>query len=307
MYILFFTAMFLNFLLTLADDLNSSQLQRRDNLPDADCESSKSNLGQGICLDKNYSKGDPPNKTRMEVFIAVDRFIVREVYDDRKTVSFDFVLSLNWSDPRIIVNFSDSENEKDIRNNWASRMIWKPDINMRRLTDRKAMEESIDIKKYSLTSNLMDSRASINVQLMFGGRVTMYCYFKLDMYPLDTQNCPGKFYGQGTTELIFVVKRFGNPKHKRYNDLTKNYIGVGFDISTKMINDTFNNNFQISLELKRLIQPFLFKYYLPTTIIVIIAGLGFMFPLSILPGRVTLGVTLFLTLTNLFIHQMVRK
>ena len=136
----------------------------------------------------------------------------------------------------------------------------------------------------------------------FGGRVTIYCYYELAMYPLDTQNCISSFYGRGSSAINFNISSFGHPK---YHDLNENYIAAGFEVSTTMINPTLNDQFGISLKLRRLIQPFLFKYYLPTIIIVIISGLGFLFPLTILPGRITLGVTQFLTLTNLFIHQMV--
>ena len=44
---------------------------------------------------------------------------------------------------------------------------------------------------------------------------------------------------------------------------------------------------------------------MPSILIVCISGTGFLFPLSIIPGRVTLAVTQFLTLANLFIYQMV--
>ena len=40
--------------------------------------------------------------------------------------------------------------------------------------------------------------------------------------------------------------------------------------------------------------------------IVVVAQISFIIPMSAIPGRVALVVTQFLTLTNIFIHEMVR-
>ena len=283
---------------SLANESENSMASERSDLHNVEFD----DFGQGIYLGKDYSKGEAPYKTNISVFVAINRFVVREIDDNAKTLAFDFLFSMIWSDPRINANFSEFETEKDIRNNMASLKIWKPDIGIRRLTDRKSLVDSIDVKRFRLQKNINYPKNPVIVEWMFGGRVEIYCYYSLAMYPLDTQNCISSLYGRGSSAINFNISSFGHPK---YHDLNENYIAAGFDVSTTMINPTLNNQFGISLKLRRLIQPFLFKYYLPTIIIVIISGLGFLFPLTILPGRITLGVTQFLTLTNLFIHQMV--
>ena len=306
MNFLFLMFIFSRFSFTIADKSVSNNLPPNHYIVDnANCGDSEYNLGQGICLEKGYEKGEAPNKTRMVVFIAIERLVVRDADADRKTLSFEFLLTMKWSDPRIKANFTDMESEKDIRNNWASKIIWKPPISIYRLTDRKAMIDSINLRKFVLLPTVNDLMEGVDVKWKFGGLTTVYCFYDLAKYPLDTQNCLVRFYGSGSTKLIFSVLRFANTKYNKHNDLTRSYFGAGFEVSTKLMNNSFQNQFESSLRLRRLIQPFLFKYYLPTIIIVIIAGLGFLFPLTVLPGRVTLGVTLFLTLTNLFIHQMV--
>ena len=53
-------------------------------------------------------------------------------------------------------------------------------------------------------------------------------------------------------------------------------------------------------------QPYMMKYYIPTMAVVLVSEIGFVIPLTAIPGRVALLVTQFLTLVNLFIYQMVR-
>ena len=59
------------------------------------------------------------------------------------------------------------------------------------------------------------------------------------------------------------------------------------------------------IHMSRLMTPYLLKYYIPSIAIVIVSEIGFLVPLTAIPGRVALLVTNFLTLVNLFIHQMV--
>jgi hypothetical protein len=94
-----------------------------------------------------------------------------------------------------------------------------------------------------------------------------------------------------------------------------NYEGDGFRITIDPIgtltdpskitqNSTGDFGFDIILE--RIAQPYMFQYYFPCAAIVIISQISFIIPLSAIPGRVGLVVTQFLTLTNIFIYQMVR-
>ena len=67
------------------------------------------------------------------------------------------------------------------------------------------------------------------------------------------------------------------------------YAQIGFDIT-----------------MDRILQPFLLQFYVPAIIIVMVSQSSFMVTLSAIPGRITLVVTQFLVLTNVFIHQQVR-
>ena len=61
------------------------------------------------------------------------------------------------------------------------------------------------------------------------------------------------------------------------------------------------------IEMTRMIKPYLMKYYIPCIATVLVSEMGFVIPLTAIPGRVALLVTQFLTLVNLFIYQMVNR
>ena len=54
----------------------------------------------------------------------------------------------------------------------------------------------------------------------------------------------------------------------------------------------------------RIRQSFYVKYYIPCGAIVLVSQLGFFIPVTAIPGRVSLLITLFLSLINLLIYQM---
>ena len=84
---------------------------------------------------------------------------------------------------------------------------------------------------------------------------------------------------------------------------TKHYKAHGFDVTISFHNES--NEIGFDIELTRIVLPYILQYYLPCCCIVMVSFISFIVPLSALPGRVGLMVTQFLTLTNIFIHQMV--
>ena len=57
--------------------------------------------------------------------------------------------------------------------------------------------------------------------------------------------------------------------------------------------------------MKRVLTPFLLQCYSPAIAIVLISSIGFIVPWSAIPGRIALGVTLFLTMANIFYDNRV--
>ena len=137
--------------------------------------------------------------------------------------------------------------------------------------------------------------------------VDISCLFNLKSYPMDTQRCR---FEQATFYMMLYLSPGDNMGLWQYKSngfyVTINYTGnlIDFDDPYQgMENGTSVFGFDITLE--RMLQPFLFQYYLPCMAIVLVSQISFIIPLSSIPGRVALVVTQFLTLTNIFIHQTV--
>ena len=84
-------------------------------------------------------------------------------------------------------------------------------------------------------------------------------------------------------------------------------ITVTFD-SGELTEDLHNASYvEIKFQMRRNSRPFVIQYYLPCIGIVIVSQVSFIIPASSIPGRVGLVATQFLTLTNIFISEMVRN
>ena len=139
-------------------------------------------------------------------------------------------------------------------------------------------------------------------------RVTMFCQFDFSSFPLDIQRC--EFRQLTTSPIVLFVL---NPQK---NALDSKDRAKGFEV-TKVQFGTFitpndstqeaTKNIGFNITLQRVIQPYLYQYYFPSIAIVVVSYISFIIPLSAIPSRISLVVTLLLTLSNLFIHQMVSR
>lgn len=272
--------------------------QNMKRFKNSSCGDKGNYYAQEICLDALYDKTKIPYQTDMVVDVIVEHFLVAEVSDEKSTLTFHLILEMQWEDPQIKANFSTPEEEKDIRNEVGD-LIWKPDTQIYGLTDRKAMADSIDVQEFRLF--FQKSSNIVKIKWTRVGRISIYCERELVMYPFDDESCELTFLNRGPTDIIFQ----SGIRHSKIQESFETYHAAGFEISTTLMEEKRKNRYDITLKLHRIFQPYLFKYYLPSTAIVCISGTGLLFPLNPLPGRISLGVTQFLTLTNLFIHNMV--
>ena len=133
-------------------------------------------------------------------------------------------------------------------------------------------------------------------------KTNIYCKFHFSLYPMDKQNCSIKI-GSGSNDAIFRLY----DKNNVFHTATK-YEAVGLVMDTRFFGEENNSGkgtVGFFVVMDRLMGSFLMKYYIPCAAIVIVSEIGYMIPLTALPGRIGLLVTQFLTLINLFIHQMV--
>ena len=138
-------------------------------------------------------------------------------------------------------------------------------------------------------------------------RATLFCEFQFSSFPLDTQVCNFvQSVGPEGVCLLFSPKKLDKWNHETNGyQVTVRQRGGSITHNIDFQNGTCRCGFNVTLT--RMIQPYLFQYYFPSIAIVVVSQISFIIPLSAIPGRIGLIVTQFLTLTNIFIHQMVSE
>ena len=238
---------------------------------------------------------------------------------------------MEWEDLRIKSNLSVMQN-MECPECWTKlfppsvEKIWHPNLDMhiQDLWDWKSLYdpfwfESVGINRCSWMRNCNMASNVTHLYAEKSWRANVFCKFDFLLFPLDSQHCKFRQIFQSTSEF---VKFFLYPtsKNKFLVNVTKRvrnweYRGIGFDITIQPIGNliglssewqNLTAEFGFDIKLRRVVEPYLFQYYFPSAAIVVVSHISFIIPLSSIPGRVGLVVTQFLTLTNIFIHQMVR-
>ena len=283
-------------------------------------------LSKGACIPNGYTPFVVPEKGLTKVFSTIENEKVRSVDANEGTVSVDFTLTMRWLDPNIKTNFSieDEENGGIVLDNIYSDkdIIWKPTLYIFNLSSFKSNDEWLSMKNLALlTTKEIDELVSIDnatnngttdesnkvpkttVEYSVEIKSTVYCDFDHSRYPMDQQTCNltirSRHFGP-----IFVLHDPQNIYHNKHAYISDNFDMsiVFFDMNLK----TGHNTIGMNIMMEREVNEFILKYYIPCIAIVLVSGISFVIPITAIPGRVALLVTQFLTLTNLFMHQMVR-
>ena len=250
------------------------------------------------------------------VYTNIQDYMVRDIDDRKRTVTLDMSITLLWMDYGI--KTWTPKNEEQQRRGAIGipqeriNDIWTPHMHIYDLADYSSYKNSLNVVSLDvLMSNFLDPNDGFclygpMVRYELEAKVTFYCEFDYSSYPTDESTCKFRFGGQ-RSNLKFTLS---NDDKLVSTGGKKNHIGY-FDIEGKVIEETKTTNGKsiqvlgLDIKIKRGIQPFVLQYYLPCATITIVSQFSFFIPFTALPGRVALLVTQFLTLTSLFIHQMV--
>jgi hypothetical protein len=259
-------------------------------------------LENDACVNHNYSKDVLPVKEKRYVSATIAYQKVREVDANKQSVSLDLNLWMRWKDPGVKFKFSDEslENNGIFLGPNATSKIWIPDANIKNRTYFKEDEEW----KSLISSKILSETEEI--ELKYEMKFSVFCVFDYLRYPMDEQTCNVSI-GSSSQSEIFVLRPSLNDTNRIYH-VERKYQSDNFYMSTKFFDkkiDDGTNTIGIFITMCRLQHSFIFMYYIPCITIVLVSLIGFVIPVSAIPGRIGLLVTQFLTLTNLSIHQMV--
>ena len=249
--------------------------------------------------------------THAPVFVSIDHHMVRNIDDKKRTITVDLSLKMYWMDSRVqtyLPVISDGDLKEIGLPLDASSHIWTPDLYVYNLSDYSAFKSSLNYGSLKiLTDNYLDKGFCLQgpmVRYDLEARVTFYCDFDYSLYPMDSTTCELRI-GSRRSSVKFM-KHENNDTH--FND--EMYHSVNFDVKASVVEiiKSETNGLQtvgLDIKLSRVIHPFMMKYYMPCILIIVVSQCSFIIPLTALPGRVALIVTQFLTLTSIFLQQMV--
>ena len=242
-------------------------------------------------------------------------YAIREIHEKKQIVTLDMSVRMMWMDldvysykPKSVTEYSKLEELEGYEvSKESSKVVWKPDLYVHNLSDYKAFMDSLYMKSLkTMRTNYLDQNLCVSGPFLkydIEAKVSFYCNFDLSNYPLDESKCKLRFGGE-ISSVAFKLDQHGSnirgDKIFQIADLeVRAFIAEEtFDIDTK-------TRIGLNIEVKRTLRPYILKYYTPCATIVFMSQLSFLIPLESLPGRVALVVTQFLTLTSLFIQQMV--
>ena len=286
------------------------------------------NIINNVCLEKEYQVNDAPHKTQStEVMVTFTDKRVLNVDEKSKVVTVDIKMLTIWGDERIkyrLQNDSDIQ-LPDITKDFTA--IWHPFISfvIVGLKELKFIFDPIIAKEVRLVSAERVNRF-MHAQILEPGEVKVLGIFKwivevsCDMefldYPFDQHTCPLVIIAEN---INVTLLDFPNPQdyshdhwtnhlnkfQKESKGFTLGHFPMIMESSYSPLYDHDVTPFGFNVTMERQLQPYIYQYYIPCIVIVSTSFLSFIISFTSIPARVSLIVTLFLTLTNMCIYEMV--
>ena len=256
-----------------------------------------------------------PEKGITKVYTTIKYQRVRDVDAKKQTLFTDMILTMRWFDPNIKTKFSNIKERLEgiILKSGPIQKIWTPDLYIWNQTSAKekvkwALQKNTKLFSSLDINSIADPQSSGRitsktlVEMVYEIKTEIFCKFSYSEYPMDKQTC-NVTINSGSNEAIFVL----NDQNGAYHSSTS-YKALNLKMTTTFFDENIKNGrnkIGFEIRMKRQMQSFWMKYYVPCIAIVLVSEIGFVVPLTAIPGRAALLVTQFLTLVNLFIFQMV--
>ena len=267
---------------------------------------------KNVCIPTSYHTTESPSINKLtNVHVIFYENQILEIDERRKSLTLLFGVWLLWQDHRI--KTKDITTDKRIPLPLGT--LWTPWIPLE-IPQIRGLKELNPIYERKATLELMPGSSMNNyfskdilppnatvVNYYTKLNVKISCNFDFEKYPFDHQNCPLEMNGNNANITIHDITVLGSDqeifmgyhsKHGVYLDNKfSHYYGGRMDYFG------FYNN------MTREIETYIYQCYVPCIAIVTMSFSSFIIPITAIPGRVGIIVTQFLTLTSIFVHQMV--
>lgn len=273
----------------------------------------------------DYNFDDNPNLAIDDAAtIVFENIKILGVDEKKKEVTLELLVYMIWKDTRIKV--LDTNNDyaiglPPITKKTKKPVVWTPHkkFSFVHLRSSRNIQSPIIMSiallgrdtanKLFVADNFLGNTSTVFVGGQMELGITVWCHFTFNDFPFDHNFCPIKLRFEG------MHVKFAEQEFLYFNDYVHKVVD-GFLIKIRNLTPTVQKHPKLDIywtdigfkvSMKRQVGKYIYQYYLPCFAIVITSSFSFIIPLSAVPGRVSLIVTLFLTLTNIFIVQMVRN
>ena len=244
---------------------------------------SDSGVVQNVCISSmNYIHDPPSVESLVKVTLILWNKKILEIDERGKSISILIGASAHWQDPRFKVE--NSTIKRSIKLPPISRtrkLFWTPltDLRFIYLKDFKVVKDPI------IADVELQSGRYVN-KLLSRERFRAF---------------PFSFVFDPDSAVVFASTKW-RMKISCNFDFSK----YPFDRHTMSLMDQRHTiQFGVDNNFIRQIDAYFYQCYVPCIFIVTMSFSSFIIPVTAIPGRVAIIVTQFLTLTNIFIHQMV--
>ena len=271
------------------------------------CETGQTYLGKTICIDEDYQMNEPPNGNIIPIFYIFEDIRIFKINEKDKVIELEMKIGKAWTDERIKANFS----APTIRNFefffWYEKKelpIWLP--RGTKLRDIRRIKQSHDPATLVIIGRNNSTRMPSATWIISYHelQVSVHCDFQFTNFPMDTHVCQVMDTNENNRDLKLLQRL--EQKNVAFLTFEKD----GFEISSVLVegNDLSHHNLSycgFNLTMRRMLMPYLFHYYLPSSAIVFVSQISFIISPSTIPGRIGLLAVLLLTLFNIFMNHVV--
>ena len=278
----------------------------------------KNDAVERVCMSKDYDVANAPKEiAESPILMSILYSTIVDIEEKKGTITIEIGLRCTWRDERIqaIVSGDVGIIQLPPVISAEKKVIWNPfdHLRIKKLKKREYIRDPIIVKMglagsktaNSVLETLSEKHFSTSVVWSeLEWRTTVSCSFEFSGFPFDVHTCRLEMEFPFEWNLTVHNKR----KHIMNNNVNEYDLELQeIDPSStyKPILALHDTMFGLDIHIRRQLSKYVLQYYLPSIAIVIGSSVSFIIPLSAIPGRVALVVTDFLTLTNIFSHQMV--
>ena len=277
-----------------------------------------SRIMKGVFISTDYDPEVSPKDSLTSVSYEIRNFKVEEMNELKKQLTVHLRVRGTWIDSRITANFSGTDNNIILLEKKFHPLLWTPykNIFIDFMISRKNTYHDTNIRFFKMcpSESWVFGRYPPNTLILsaeIDQRVVISCSKSIEYmnFPYDSNQCKFVVRSEYANATLGFITQNAREKFFRPQELS-GFRVLNSKIIQPTLESTRGNEFQytrfgVEIRLERIFEIYIYEYYLPCLLIVLASNLSFIIPLSALPARVGLVVTLFLTLTNMFIYEKV--